>query len=86
MSAFGAGIVISDFLTCRPLAKYWNPLRPGICENPIESAIALSSCNVAIDLIIVLLPMPLVWGLHMATRRKVELTIVFALGILYVLR
>ena len=83
---FGVGIVISDFLSCRPLVKYWDSLQPGVCESPIKSAVALSSCNVAIDLTIVLLPMPMIWGLQMATRRKVELTIIFALGFLYVPR
>lgn len=84
--AFGIAVVISDFLTCRPLSKAWNPLQPGVCENPVNSAIALSSCNMATDLIIILLPMPMIWGLQMATRRKIELTVVFALGFLYVQR
>ena len=82
--AFFIGVVVSDVLTCRPLAKYWDPLQPGTCESPLRSLIALSSTNVATDLTIVLLPMPMVWGLQMATRRKVELTITFALGFLYV--
>ncbi|KAF6232640.1 hypothetical protein HO173_009079 [Letharia columbiana] len=80
--AFGIGIVVSDFLTCRPLSKYWDPLQSGICESPLGSLIALSGCNVAMDLTIVLLPMPMVWGLQMTTRRKIELTITFALGFL----
>lgn len=80
--AFGIAIAVSDFLTCRPLAKYWDPLLSGVCEDPIASIVALSSCNVATDLIIVLLPMPMVWGLQMPIQRKVELTIVFALGFL----
>ena len=80
--AFGIGIVISDVLTCRPLAKYWDPLQPGVCENPLASLIALSSCNVIADLTIVFLPIPMVWGLQIATRRKIELSITFALGFL----
>lgn len=80
--AFGIAIAISGFLTCRPLAKYWDPLLPGVCEDPIASSVALSSCNVATDFIIVLLPMPMVWGLQMATQRKIELTLVFALGLM----
>lgn len=84
--AFGIGIVVSDLLTCRPLAKYWDPLRSGVCESPLGSLIAISGCNVAMDLTIVLLPMPMVWGLQMTTRRKIELTITFALGFLYVPR
>ena len=80
VSAFGVAVIISDVLTCRPLSKAWNPLQPGVCENTLQSLIALSSCNMALDLIIILLPMPMVWRLQMATRRKIELTIIFALG------
>ena len=84
--AFGVAVVISDFLTCRPLPKAWKPLEPGVCEDPTKSAAAISGCNMATDLIIILLPMPMIWGLQMPTRRKIELTIIFALGFLYVHR
>lgn len=36
------------------------------------------------DLAIVVLPMPVVWQLQMVQKRKIALTIVFALGVLYV--
>ena len=84
--AFFVAIIISDFLTCRPLSKVWNPLEPGVCENPRASLIALSSFNMVTDLIIIVLPMPMIWGLQMPTWRKLELTIIFALGFLYVCR
>lgn len=80
--AFGVGIVISDVLTCRPLAKYWDPLQPGVCEDSLASLVALSSCNIIADLTIVFLPLPMVWGLQITTRRKIELSIIFALGFL----
>lgn len=79
---FGSTVVLSDFLACRPLSKYWDPLEPGNCDNTVMSLTAITGCNAVTDLIIVLLPMPLVWGLKMATRRKIELTIIFALGFL----
>ena len=84
--ALGVAAVISDFLTCRPLSKVWNPHESGVCENPTESLIAFSTCNMATDLIIISLPLPMIWGLQMATRRKIGLTIIFALGFLYVHR
>lgn len=46
--------------------------------------LALSICNLAIDLTIILLPIPMVWWLHMSTQRKIELTITFTLGLMYV--
>ncbi|KAM0801841.1 hypothetical protein BDR22DRAFT_888293 [Usnea florida] len=80
--AFGVGIVVSDVLTCRPLAKYWDPLRSGVCENSGASLVALSSCNIIADVLIVLLPLPMVWVLQTTTRRKIELSIIFTLGFL----
>ena len=82
--AFGVAVIPGNFLFCRPLSKAWNPLQPGVCGNPTQSLIAFSSVNMAIDLIIIILPVPMVWGLQMATWRKVKLTIIFALGSLYV--
>ena len=83
VSAFGVAVIIGDVLTCRPLSKAWDRLQPGVCENAMQSLIALSSFNMATDLIIILLPMPMVWRLQMATRKKIELTITFALGFMY---
>ena len=86
VSAFGVAVIITDLLSCRPLSKIWDPLQPGVCENIIKTLIAHSSCNMAIDFIIILLPMTMLWRLQMATYRKIELTIIFALGFMYVIQ
>ena len=69
-----------QFLICRPLAKNWNPLLPGTCGDSIKSVLATSIINVTIDLIIIILPMPVLWGLQMALKRKVQLSVIFGLG------
>lgn len=84
--AYAIGVLLENVLICRPFAKNWYPHLPGHCGNDVGNLIAASACNVAIDLTIIALPIPMIWTLHMATRRKVELTITFALGILYVSR
>lgn len=83
VSAFGVSLILIDVLACRPLSKIWHPLEPGVCVKTLPYLIAISSCNMAIDLIILLLPMPMIWGIQMATRRKIELTVIFALGFMY---
>ena len=84
--AYAVGVLLENVLICRPFAKNWYPHLPGHCGNDVGNLIAASACNVAIDLTIIALPIPMIWSLHMATRRKVELTITFALGVLYVSR
>ncbi|CAD6591822.1 MAG: hypothetical protein ASARMPREDX12_005452 [Alectoria sarmentosa] len=80
--AYAVGVLLENVLICRPFAKNWYPHLPGHCGNDVGNLIAASACNVAIDLTIIALPIPMIWSLHMATRRKVELTITFALGVL----
>ena len=80
MIAFGVSVVTGTFVICRPISRLWNHLQPGACGNMVDFLVAISGCNAATDLIIIILPMPLVWRLQMATRKKIELTFIFALG------
>ena len=82
--AFGVGVVVSSFLLCNPTAKFWDPSLPGTCGSLVNYLLALSICNLVIDLIIILLPIPMIWWLQMSRRRKIELTITFTLGLVYV--
>ena len=84
--SFGVGIILQAFLNCRPFAKNWDPLLPGFCGPIKASLVADGIINVVIDLAMIILPMPMVWQLQMSQQRKLALTVVFALGILYVIR
>jgi hypothetical protein len=46
--------------------------------------IASSVFNAASDLLLLLLPLPLVWGLQLPLRRKVGVTLLFITGLVYV--
>ena len=67
---------------CIPLPKLWDPELDGHCIN--NTLFFLTDCAVSIvsDFIILILPIPLVWALQMPTRRKIEITTVFAMGLL----
>lgn len=84
--SFGIGLILQAFLICRPFAKIWDPLLPGTCGSSKTSFLADGIINIVIDLTIIILPMPMVWHLQMSQQRKTALTVVFALGILYVIR
>ena len=81
---FGISLVLQTFLLCRPFAKIWDGLLPGTCASGKAIFLASGIINIVIDLIMIILPMPLVWQLQMSQQRKFALSAVFALGILYV--
>lgn len=81
---FGMSVLLSTFLNCRPFAKTWNPMLPGHCGSNTGQVLATSIVNVVIDLIIIVLPMPMIWSLQMAQGRKLALTVTFGMGLMHV--
>lgn len=82
--SFGIGLILQAFLICRPFAKNWDPLLPGTCGSSTASFLADGIINIFMDLAIIVLPMPMIWQLQMSQQRKIALSVVFALSILYV--
>jgi hypothetical protein len=70
---------------CLPVAKLWYPQLPGKCINQVATWIANAASTILTDLIILLMPLPPLWSLHLAKREKIGLTAAFGLGSLYVL-
>lgn len=84
--SFGIALIFQAFLLCRPFAKNWDLLLPGTCGSVKESFFSDGIINIVIDLAMIILPIPMVWQLQMSQKRKIALTVVFALGISYVIR
>lgn len=80
---FYLALFLFQFLACRPLAHAWNPLIPGTCvPDKLIVHIISASINTASDLIIVILPQPVIWRLELSKKRKWGLSAVFLLGAL----
>lgn len=78
-------VFVSVCCYCTPIAHFWDPLGvPGHCINEVVATTMFSLTLLITDLIIYVMPMPIIWKLKMTTRRKVETTLVFIIGLLYV--
>ncbi|KAI5924943.1 hypothetical protein F4810DRAFT_662045 [Camillea tinctor] len=82
--AFYIAAFFSDVFFCIPPEKSWLPDTPGHCGDSSTIYIALASTDLTIDIIVILLPMPILWGLQLPTPRKVALTFVFGLGFIII--
>lgn len=79
------GVFVSVCCYCTPIAHFWDPLRvPGHCINEVVATTMFSLTLMITDLIIYVMPMPIIWKLKMTTRRRIEITLVFVIGLLYV--
>lgn len=77
-------ILLVSFV-CRPLAANWNPNIPGSkCLNMQAVSSWSTLPNIVTDVVMLLLPVPVVWSLHTKLITKIQLTFTFALGSLSV--
>ncbi|ORX94171.1 hypothetical protein BCR34DRAFT_550470 [Clohesyomyces aquaticus] len=81
VSLFFVGSITTTLRLCRPINFSWDKTVTGTCGDIGTAELAASALNLSLDIIIVLLPLPLVWGLNMAKQRKIGLTVTFALGL-----
>ncbi|KAL8827422.1 MAG: hypothetical protein Q9170_007027 [Blastenia crenularia] len=63
---------------CSPVHKAWHPLIEGHCASLIDIAVAGGYLNIITDFFILLLPVPMVWSLHLAKKIKLGLIAIFA--------
>ncbi|KAJ5555143.1 hypothetical protein N7535_007586 [Penicillium sp. DV-2018c] len=80
-------MTLSGFIFCLPIHQFWNPdelSRRSHClpEGPVWFVNA--GIQVATDIIILGLPMPLLWRLHLPRRQKWGVMVCFGIGIFIV--
>lgn len=83
-AGYGISFFFMFLTNCRPVSHSWAPKPGGHCKSVTVEEITSVSVNMVIDTLIVILPMRPLWKLQMATRKKIGLSILFGLGILYV--
>ncbi|KAH7014711.1 hypothetical protein B0J12DRAFT_586486, partial [Macrophomina phaseolina] len=79
--------VVFCLLTCRPISMFWHPEKlhpPTIvdqhCFNVKYMWLSQGSINIAFDLILIFLPMPVLKSLPVSRRERYILMSIFALG------
>lgn len=80
-AAFFVGTILADCLICHPIAYRWDSsLRGGSCGDQKALDLFIAIFNLLLDITVVVLPMPILWGLQMAVSKKVMLTSMFSMG------
>lgn len=80
-----AAMEIGLGLQCLPIQKAWDPEQPGKCLDLVAFSYFTNITNLVTDIWVFLLPIPVIFGLHVTRKRKFEIAGVFAIGLLYVL-
>lgn len=79
---FFIGCSVAAVFGCQPVSYYWNSDQDGHCMNEILFYRLNGIINLSLDLLVLILPLPLLWQLQMYTRKKIALSLIFSLGLL----
>lgn len=71
-------------LQCLPVQRAWNASVKGTCVDLVAFSYFTNITNLITDIWVFLLPLPIIFRLHVTRQRKFELAGVFAIGLLYV--
>jgi hypothetical protein len=81
-SWMGTGILLG-FLICHPVEANWNPMLYGAqCGDQTMTFAAVGAADVITDLLILLVPIPILMKLRLPRRNKIGLLAIFCMGIL----
>lgn len=80
-----AGWLAQPFI-CRPTNLFWqgwDGQHSGSCSINVNSqTYAMASTNIALDVVIFLIPIPQLWSLQMGLRKKFGIALMFLVGLL----
>ena len=90
VSLLVAALIVAWFLACTivsifecvPIDTFWEPKSERRCVNLKQYILSNAVINIVTDLLLLILPLPMIWSLHLATERKVLVSGVFLLGLL----
>jgi len=75
--------VFIGLFICWPVSMNWDANTPGgKCGNQVAAFAAVGIFDLATDLLIIILPIPMVLGLRMRWRHKAAVTAIFGAGAL----
>ena len=72
--------ILVIIFACRPINAAWDVNVRGTCVDLALGGIIVGSVNVATDFVTLFLPMPMVWGLNIELKWKIQLVGIFLLG------
>jgi hypothetical protein len=82
ISCYGIAFFVFQFFSC-PRPKKFDTAMAAVCMRNIKTTwVIASAVGMCIDFVNVLLPMPILWRLHVELGKKIRLTLLFGLGFL----
>ena len=80
MVAWWVATILADNLICLPIKHNWYPTIPARCGNKQLLAIMPPLPWIVTDVVVLIMPLPMIWNLQMPRLQRVGLAGLFLLG------
>ena len=80
--AYCSACALVYLFSCTPEKKTWNIALPGKCIDLTVVDKVIGGFNILTDFLILVLPVPMIWGLSLTKSKKLALSAVFGTGLL----
>jgi hypothetical protein len=81
ITAYGVAIQFGSIFACTPVSYFWDrSIANGHCINLLAFWFSNASLNIVTDLMICVLPVPVLKGLNLPRKQKYGLIAVFIVG------
>ncbi|KAF3018502.1 hypothetical protein E8E14_010769 [Neopestalotiopsis sp. 37M] len=81
-AALYVAAIASTWMTCSPMQKEYRPWVDGFCIERKKMDETVTMCNLVFDLVILLLPQPVIWRLKTGRKQKLGIALVFSVGLI----
>ncbi|KAI0173523.1 hypothetical protein GGR52DRAFT_389211 [Hypoxylon sp. FL1284] len=82
IAAFAPIFIIVFMTQCHPVSAAWDPvLSLTNCRTTQSEELASVSANMALDICVLIFPIPIIWKLQMSIKKRLAVTSMFGLGI-----
>lgn len=72
--------IFTNIFQCSPVRKAWDPLIAGHCVSTYKFYLAVAVIITLLDIMILLLPLPMLWNLQLKPFQKVLMVGLFVCG------
>lgn len=80
MAAYYLPVLFVKIIICRPIRAFWDPSVPGQCFNNRPIFVGDTTMSAVTDLVVLLMPIPLIAQLQMPWQKKIKVYLLLGAG------
>lgn len=81
VTAWFVEVFFVTIFQCTPVSKFWDKAQPGTCLDLRGAFSKINAVpNIGVDVVLLIMPIRMVYGLHLGLKDKITVSGVFALG------